>query len=81
MGRVLGIRLWASIGVLVIAAGMPYCSAALAGAATQDDTSISVRADIALGVLATWIGGTILAIVFLFWLWQRFRRAAATRRG
>jgi len=81
MGRVLGIRLWASIGVLAIAAGLPYCSAALAGAATQDDTSISVRADIAAGVLATWIGGTILAIVFLFWLWRRFRRSAATRRG
>jgi len=32
-------------------------------------------------VLATWIGGTILAIVFLFWLWRRFRRSAATRRG
>ena len=79
MGRLLGIRLWASIGVLAIAAGMPYCSAALAGAAIQDDTSISLRADIAVGVLATWIGGTILAIVFVFWLWRRFRRAAATR--
>ncbi len=78
MGRVLGIRLWASIGVLAIAAGMPYCSAALAGAATQDDTSISVRADIALGVLVSWIGGTILAIVFLFWLWKRLRRGAAS---
>jgi len=70
-------RLWASIGVLAIAAGMPYCSAALTGAATQDDTSISVRADVALGVLVSWIGGTILVVVFLLWLWKRVRRAAS----
>ena len=50
-------------------------------AATQDDTSISVRADIAVGVLVSWIGGTILAIVFLCWLWKRLRRGRRAARA
>jgi len=49
--RLRSIRLWASIGVLVIAAGMPYCAAAVGWAAIQDETTITVRADVAFGVL------------------------------
>ena len=73
MRRLLNIRLWASIGVLVLAAGMPYCAAALGWAATQDETSISIRADVAMGVLVSWIGWTILSIAGTLWLWKTWR--------
>src|SRR5213083_1898471 len=49
--RIGSVRLWASIGLLVIAAGMPYCAAAIGWAAIQDETTITVRADVAFGVL------------------------------
>ena len=77
--RLWSIQLWASIGALVLAAGMPYCSAAVGWAATQDDTSITVRADVALGVLVSWIGSTILMIAGVLWTWRswRARREAA----
>lgn len=68
------VRTWASIGVLVLAAGMPYCAAALGWAATQDETSITIRADVAMGVLVSWIGWTILTIAGALWLWQAYRR-------
>lgn len=71
--RFLSIRLWASVGLLVIAAGMPYCAAALGWAATQDETTITVRADVAFGVLISWIGCAILAITGIFWAWQALR--------
>ena len=73
MRKLLNIRLWASIGVLVLAAGMPYCAAALGWAATQDETSISIRADVAMGVLVSWIGWTILSIAGTLWLWKTWR--------
>ena len=75
MRRFANTRLWASIGVLVIAAGMPYCAAAVGWAATQDDTTISVRADVAVGVVISWIGCTILAISGAFWTWRAWRSA------
>lgn len=71
------VRVWASIGVLVLAAGMPYCAAALGWAATQDETSITIRVDVAIGVLVSWIGWTILTVAGALWLWQTLRR----RRG
>ncbi len=71
--RFSSVRLWASVGVLVIAAGMPYCAAALGWAATQDETTITVRADVAVGVLVSWIGVTILAITGGFWMWRSWR--------
>jgi hypothetical protein len=71
--RLWSIRFWASIGVLVLAAGMPYCSAAVGWAATQDETTITIRADIALGVLVSWIGSTILAITGAVWTWRSWR--------
>ncbi len=71
--RVGSIQLWASIGALVVAAGMPYCAAAVGWAATQDETTITVRADIAFGVLLSWIGWTILAIASAFWTWRSWR--------
>jgi hypothetical protein len=76
--RFSSIRLWASTGILVIAAGMPYCAAAVGWAATQDENSITVRADVAVGVLASWIGCTILAIAGVLWTWRwwRARRTA-----
>jgi hypothetical protein len=74
------VRLWASIGILVIAAGMPYCAAAVGWAATQDETTITVRADVAVGVLVSWVGCTILAITAAFWTWRTWRsRHAAVR--
>ena len=73
MRSLFNIRLWASIGVLVLAAGMPYCAAALGWAATQDETSISIRADVAMGVLVSGIGWTILSIVETIWLWKTWR--------
>ena len=42
-------------------------------AATQDETTITVRADIAFGVLLSWIGWTILAIAGAFWTWRSLR--------
>jgi hypothetical protein len=71
--RLRSIRLWASIGVLVLAAGMPYCSAAMGWAATQDETTITVRADVAFGVLVAWIGSTILTITGAVWTWRSWR--------
>jgi hypothetical protein len=71
--RFRSIRLWASIGLLVLAAGMPYCSAAVGWAATQDETTITVRADVAFGVLVSWIGWTILAITGAVWTWRSWR--------
>ena len=71
--RFRSVRFWASIGLLVIAAGMPYCAAALGWAATQDETTITVRADVAVGVLISWIGCTILAISGAFWTLRTWR--------
>ncbi|MDQ2913382.1 MAG: hypothetical protein M3T56_09015 [Chloroflexota bacterium] len=71
--RLGSIRLWATIGALAIAAGMPYCAAAVGWAATQDDTTITVRADVAIGVLVSWIGSTILTIVGAVWTWRTWR--------
>jgi hypothetical protein len=71
--RLWSIRVWVSIGALVLAAGMPYCAAAVGWAATQDETSITVRADVALGVLVSWIGSTILAIAGALWTWRSWR--------
>jgi hypothetical protein len=79
--RLGSVRLWASIGVLVLAAGMPYCAAAVGWAATQDDTSITVRADVALGVLVSWIGWTILAIAGAVWTWRSRRARRETARA
>jgi hypothetical protein len=63
--RLGGTRLWASVGALLFALGMPYCSAALGWAATQDDASITVRADVAAGVAVSWLGVAVLAIAAL----------------
>lgn len=67
------VRLWASIGILVIAAGMPYCAAALGWAATQDETTITVRADVAFGVFLSWIGFAILALTGALRTWRMWR--------
>ena len=58
-------RAWFSIGVLVLAAGMPYCSAALGWAATQDDYNIYIREDVAMGLIVAWLGWSILTIVLI----------------
>jgi hypothetical protein len=72
-------RVWSSIGVLALAAAMPYCAAALGWAATQDDTTISIRADVAMGVVVSWIGWTILTIVMLLGFLRGLRRRRAVR--
>jgi hypothetical protein len=79
VGRVFSSRVWSSIGVLALAAGMPYCAAALGWAATQDDTTISIRADVAMGVVVSWIGWTILTIVMLLGFLRGLRRRRAVR--
>ena len=79
--RFSSVRLGASIGILVIAAGMPYCAAAVGWAATQDETTITVRADVAVGVLASWIGCTILAITGALWTWRTWRSRRQTVRA
>jgi L-lactate permease len=79
MARLRSVRLWALIGVLVLGAGMPYCAAAVGWAATQDDTSISIRADVAMGVVIAWIGWTILTVALLVWSWKRLRRRRTVR--
>ncbi len=66
--------MWSAVGALVLAAGTPYCSAALGWAATQDDKFIYVREDVAMGVIVSWIGCTILATAFVVWMWKRLRR-------
>ena len=71
--RFRSVRFWASIGLLVIAAGMPYCAAALGWAARQDATTITVRADVAFGVFLSWIGFAILAISGALWTWRVWR--------
>ena len=77
--RFSSVRLWASVGVLVIAAGMPYCAAALGWAATQDDTTITVRADVAVGVLVSWVGSAILVIAGVTRLAIGVRKRSQTR--
>src|SRR5437879_8596340 len=79
--RVGSIQLWASIGALVVAAGMPYCAAAVGWAATQDETTITVRADVAFGVLVSWIGWTILAIASALWTWRWWRAGRGAVRA
>jgi hypothetical protein len=76
--RLWSCRLWASIGVLVLAAGMPYCAAAIGWAATQDETTITVRADVAFGVLVSWIGATIAATAGTVWTWRSWRARRVT---
>jgi Na+/melibiose symporter-like transporter len=77
MAKVFSVRIWAAVGALILAAGTPYCSAALGWAATQDDHYIYVREDVAMGVIVSWIGCTILAIAFVVWAFQRLRRRTA----
>ncbi|HEV8536683.1 MAG TPA: hypothetical protein VGR87_13345 [Candidatus Limnocylindria bacterium] len=79
MRRLRSIRVWASIGLLTLAAGMPYCAAALGWAAIQDETSITVRADVAVGVVISWIGWAILVVVGAVRLWKSVRRRQAVR--
>jgi hypothetical protein len=79
--RLGSVRLWASIGALLLAAGMPYCSAALGWAATQNETSITVRADVAIGVLVSWMGSTTLAIAGALRIWRSWRRRRETVRA
>jgi hypothetical protein len=79
--RIRSIRLWASIGLLVLAAGMPYCSAAMGWAATQDETTVTIRADVAVGVLVSWIGSTILAITGTAWTFRSWRARREVARA
>jgi len=71
------LRVWTSIGVLLLAAGMPYCAAAIGCCVTTDETSISIRADVAAGVLVAAVGWTILTVVAALWLVKRLRRPRA----
>jgi hypothetical protein len=71
--RFWSVRVWASIGLLVIAAGMPYCAAALGWAATQDATTVRVRADVAVGVFVSWIGLAILVVTGALVAWRMWR--------
>ena len=85
MRKVFAMRVWFSIGVLVLAAGMPYCSAALGWAATQDDYNVYIREDVAMGLIVAWIGWSILTVVFVAWAIRKLRargtRAVVTARA
>jgi hypothetical protein len=78
--RILRGDLWALIGALLLAAGLPYLSAALGWAATQDESSITMRADVAAGILIALLGFTILAIVFIARAWTLVRRRPTAKR-
>ncbi len=80
MRRLLRVQLWASIGALLAAAGLPYLSAALGWAATSDGASITMRTDIALGVTAAILGVTILAIALAAGVVISLRRRRTSRR-
>jgi hypothetical protein len=78
--HILRVELWALIGALLLAAGLPYLSAALGWAATQDGTWITMRADIAVGVAIALLGSTILAVVLVASALTSLRRRRTTRR-
>ena len=80
MRHILRVELWALIGALLLAAGLPYLSAALGWAATQDGTWITMRADIAVGVAIALLGSTILAVVLVASALTSLRRRRTTRR-
>jgi len=77
MDRIFNMRVWFSAGVLVLAAGMPYCSAALGWATTQDDNNIYIRGDVAMGLIVAWIGWSILTVVVLIWAFRKVVRRSA----
>lgn len=68
MRRLASLRLWMMVGALVLAAGMPYCSAALGWAAVQDDDHIYIREDVVTGLIVAWTGFAILAACGGIWL-------------
>jgi len=72
-------RTWMSIGLLLMAAGLPYCAAAFSWGVTSDDTTISIRADIAFGVLLAMLGGVVLAVVVVVWAVRRMLTGSAPR--
>jgi hypothetical protein len=74
MGALRRMRTWTSIGLLLMAAGLPYCAAALSWGVTTDETSISVRADIAFGVALALLGVAVLAAVLALWAVRRALR-------
>lgn len=78
MARLLAIRLWVTVGILVLGFAMPYFSAALGWAATQDDSSITVRADVAAGVLVGVVGLAILLLALCASAIARFRTPRPT---
>ena len=73
MRRFASIGVWTRAGALLIAAAMPYCSAALGWAATQDAAHIYVRADIAVGILIATLGVIILIGCLGAWVVERIR--------
>jgi hypothetical protein len=81
VSRLFTVRMWASVGVLILAAGTPYCAAALGWAATQDDKYIYVREDVAMGIVVSWVGVTVLAAAFVIWLTKRVLRRAFSGRA
>ncbi|HEY7623877.1 MAG TPA: hypothetical protein VIA63_02505 [Candidatus Limnocylindria bacterium] len=70
-------RLWASVGFLLVALGMPYCSAALGWAVTQDETTLTVRADVAIGVAISWLGTAMAGIAGVTHLVRKRSRGEA----
>jgi uncharacterized membrane protein len=78
--RLLRVQVWALIGALLAAAGLPYFSAALGWAATQDGTWTTMRADIAVGVAVAILGAMILIVALAAGAWISLRRRQTSRR-
>ncbi len=71
MRTLFSLKTWGAIGLLLLAAGAPYCAAAYAAASQP---SVATRADIEIGVLLAVMGWSVLSAVVILWLWRYLRR-------
>jgi hypothetical protein len=68
---------WLAIGLLLLAAGSPYITAALTATANDPTTTVTRRADIEIGVFLAFIGLSVLAVGMLLYTWRAFRQPRA----
>ncbi len=71
MRTLFSLRTWGAVGLLLLAAGAPYCAAAYVAASQP---SVATRADIEIGVLLAVMGWSVLSAVVILWLWLYLRR-------
>ncbi len=68
---------WLAIGLLLVAAGSPYITAALTATASDPNSAVTRRADIEIGVFLAFIGLSVLAAGVLLYTWRAFRSPKA----